>query len=125
MAKVTGPLLSLKAQGQIGKSQVYASWKGVPYARQLVIPSNPNSTGQQATRGVFASLMGLWKNLPTLAQAPWSSYATGKPLTDRNAFAKGNVSGMRGQTDRLKFAGSPGSNGGVSPTAVSAAAGAA
>lgn len=46
MAKVTGPLMSMSASGQIGKAIVFAGWKGVNYVRQYVIPSNPQSEGQ-------------------------------------------------------------------------------
>lgn len=122
MAKVTGPILSLRASGQIAKSQVYASWKGIAYARQHVIPANPNSTNQQAVRGVFGSMQDLWKRMGTIAQAPWTSFATGKPLTNRNALTSKNVAAMNGKTDRSLFVGSPGSGGGVAPTAVTAAA---
>jgi hypothetical protein len=124
MAKVTGPLLSLRAQGQIGKSQVYASWRGVPYARQHVIPSNPQSSKQTDVRGCFSSIQDLWKRLGTIAQAPWTSFSSGKPLTNRNAFSKFNVKAMQQQADRQDFVGSPGSKGGVAPTAVVGAGGA-
>lgn len=46
MAKVTGPLQSFSASGQIAKSIVFAAWKGVNYVRQYVIPSNPQSEDQ-------------------------------------------------------------------------------
>ena len=120
MAKVTAPILSMRARGQIGKSQVYASWRGVPYARQLVVPSNPNSAEQQATRTVFASLQDLWKRLGALSVAPWTAFATGRPFTDRNAFTGQNVRALRGKEDRADYIGSPGARGGVAPTAVSA-----
>ena len=123
MAKVTAPLLSMGARGQIGKSQVYAVWRGVPYARQRVVPANPNSTAQQSTRGVFSSMSGLWKNGPTILLAPWNAFATGKPLTGRNAFIGENISAMRGETDRLLFVGSPGARGGPASVGVSAADG--
>lgn len=120
MAKTTAPLLSMGARGQIGKSQVYASWRGISYARQLVVPSNPNSSEQQSTRGVFASMSDLWKNGPTLMIAPWNAFASGKPLTGRNAFIGENIRAMRGEVDRALFVGSPGARGG--PAAVSVTA---
>jgi len=46
MAKVTGPLMSLSASGKIANTIVFAGWKGVQYARQYVIPANPQSEGQ-------------------------------------------------------------------------------
>jgi len=46
MAKVTGPLHSDGASGKLANSLVFATWKGVAYVRQYVIPSNPQSEGQ-------------------------------------------------------------------------------
>jgi len=43
MSKLTGPLLSFGARGQIGKAMVTSTWKGVPYARQYVVPANPQT----------------------------------------------------------------------------------
>lgn len=123
MAKTTAPLLSMGARGQIGKSQVYASWRGISYARQLVVPSNPNSTAQQATRGVFAAMSDLWKNGPTLLLAPWNAFASGKPLTGRNAFIGENISALRGEADRALFKASPGARGGPAAVSVTAADG--
>lgn len=125
MAKVTGPLLSLRSSGSIAKSQVYGSWKGVPYARQHVIPTNPRSTEQTKTRSVFGNLMLIWKSYGTIAQGPFRAFATGKPLTPRNAFAQANVSILRTETDLTKLVGSMSSGGGVTATSLTAVAGAA
>lgn len=51
MAKLKGPLFSLRAAGAIGKALVYFSWKGLNVARTWVIPSNPNTAAQVAIRG--------------------------------------------------------------------------
>jgi len=124
MAKVKAPILSIGARGQIGKSQVYATWRGVPYARQHVVPRNPNTVAQQGVRGTFGSLQDLWKRMGSVSRAPWSAYAVGKPLTARNAISSANVKALNGQASNDAFVGSPGSGGGVAPTAVSAAGGA-
>lgn len=50
MAKVFGGLLSLDASGKFGRTLVYSKWRGVPYARLLVTPSNPRTALQVATR---------------------------------------------------------------------------
>jgi hypothetical protein len=123
MAKTTAPILSFGAAGQIGKTQVYARWRGVPYARRYIIPANPQSTEQSKTRNLFTTLVQMWKLMDGSAQAPWKAYATGKPLTDRNALLKFNIVPMRGETDFAKFIGSPGSGGGVPLTAFSASGG--
>lgn len=126
MAKTTAPLLSFGGSGQIGKTQVYGTWRGVKYARRYVVPSNPNSTSQQATRGVFKWLTQVWKLLDPAAQTPWFQFAKGKPLTDRNSFIKSNLANLRGTdlapvTVITAFEASPGVNGGLAlASAVSA-----
>jgi len=115
MAKTKGPLLSLGARGQIAKSQVYARWKGVDYARVHVDPANPRTVEQFKTRDVFSSLNAQWKFSPAEAQAPFASAAQGKPVTDRNLFIKANLSTMRELATMADYIGSPGSRGGIPP----------
>lgn len=125
MAKTTSPILSIGARGQIGKSMVFASWRGVSYARQLVTPSNPNSSAQQTTRNTFSALSDLWKRMPTTGVEPYNAASQGRPLTARNQFPKTNLSGLRGASDMSSFSGSPGARGGIPPTSLSDAGGAA
>jgi len=91
MARLTAPLLSLGASGSIAKALVFASWKGIPYARVHVIPTNPNTTKQQEVRGVFSTLAEMWKRMPLLAREPWTADVAGLPLTDRNRHIQQNV----------------------------------
>lgn len=123
MPKVTAPLLSFGASGQLANTMVFSSWKGRPYTRRYVIPSNPNSSGQQLTRNTFTWVNGFWKNAPALARLPWTAYATGRPLTDRNAFVGLNTAALRSEVDLAEMIFSPGARGGVAPAAVSAAVG--
>ena len=95
MAKIQGPLLSLGGSGQIGQSHVYSSWKGRPYARRYVIPANPQSTEQSKTRDVFTFANNLWRTAPADFRAPWTAFAQGKVLTDRNAFLSKSVGFLR------------------------------
>lgn len=113
MAKVTAPLLSFNAGGAIAKTQVYAKWKGIPYARRYVVPANPQSTAQSLTRNVFTTLTQIWKNFSSDLSAPWVAFATGKALTDRNAFLKFNVASLRAGSTWTGYVGSPSANGGV------------
>ncbi len=53
MAKVTGPLFSLSASGQIAKTLVFMKWKGIADVRKYVIPANPNTAAQQAQRATY------------------------------------------------------------------------
>lgn len=78
MAKVTSPLMSLDASGTVADALVFSKWKGRNYVRQHVIPSNPQSTAQQAVRealgagGRFNSLVekGSPADLAEIAAAP-------------------------------------------------------
>lgn len=99
MAKTVAPLLSFSAGGQIAKTQVYSEWKGRPYVRRYVIPANPNTTGQQATRNAFKFLNDVWKFWPTGAQAAWALYATNNRFIARNGFLKLNTSPLREAID--------------------------
>lgn len=121
MAKLTGPLLSMNARGQIGKTLVAAKWKGIPYMRQYVVPANPRTTAQQAVRGMFALLREMYKLAPAVLRAPWDAFATGRPFTGMNKFVGENVRLLNGETDMALFLGSPGARGGLPPASVSAA----
>lgn len=123
MSKVTGGLLSFGASGQIGKTMVYSTWRGIPYARRHVVPANPRSTQQTKTRSVFTFLSALWKLAPAEAQAPWTLFAQGQPLTDRNAFIGQNVKALRAGTDMSAVVGSPGAKGGLSAASISVSGG--
>ena len=120
MAKVTAPLLSFGASGQIGKTQVYADWRGINYVRQRVVPANPQTTAQNLTRNLWRALSDFWKFLPSAGQQPWNAYALGQPFTNRNAFMGQNVSNMRGETDLDAYVGSPGALGGYAAAGVTA-----
>lgn len=113
MAKVKGPLLSLGASGQIGKSLVFGDWRGVKYAREHVVPANPNTTAQQLTRNTFTGADDQFKRMLTLAQAVWDASAVGKPFTARNKFISTFVRNLRGDADMTDYQGSPGVNGGL------------
>jgi len=56
MAKVKGPLFSLEASGALANTIVYSIWKGRPYVRELVTPSNPSSAGQITIRLILGAI---------------------------------------------------------------------
>jgi len=56
MAKVNGPFMSLSASGTFGNTLTASIWKGRPYMRQRVTPSNPSSAGQITVRKYLGSL---------------------------------------------------------------------
>lgn len=116
MAGVTAPLLSFSGSGQIAKTQVYAQWKGIPYVRRYVIPSNPRSADQVLTRTAFSFLNFVWRIAPADFIAPWTAAAQGRPLTDRNLWIKQNNSMLRTASDLTGLVMSPGARGGLSST---------
>jgi len=123
MAKSKSPLFGLEASGSVGDSVVFAKWRGVQYARRHVIPANPRTTEQLKTRNVFSFLNQLWARAPVLFHEPWAAYASGRPLTDRNAFMKFNIPLLREANDLASLVGSPGVNGGFALASLTASGG--
>lgn len=124
MAKLTAPLLSMGARGQIGKSMVVANWRGIDYARQYVQPANPRTVAQQANRTRFALLREMYKLAPAAVRAPWDAFASGRPFTGVNKFVGENNRLLNGQADFAMAIMSPGANGGLPPVAIAVATGA-
>jgi hypothetical protein len=60
MAKVSAPLMSLDASGQVGKAIVFSKWRGVNYVRRLVTPANPQSDDQTAIRDLVTDASKAW-----------------------------------------------------------------
>ena len=124
MAKVSGPLLSMRATGTIGKTNVYAAWRGIPYVRQHVVPSNPNTAGQIATRTVFSFLNDLYRRYGPLALAPWAAYANGRAFAPRNGQIKQNLPVLRSEVALTNYIASPGALGGPAVAGMVTGAGA-
>lgn len=123
MAKLTGPFMSFSAKGSIAKTMTTSKWRGVQYAKQYTIPSNPSSSGQVLTRNTFQWSNGVWKLAGSLLVAPWTAFAKGQAFTDRNAFVGKNTQILRPETDVQSMIFSPGAKGGLPPSSFSAAGG--
>lgn len=124
MARTVAPLLSFGASGQIGKTQVYSKWKGRPYARRYIVPSNPNTTAQQSVRGVFSFLNDLYKYLPAGALNGWNLYAEGSQITARNGWMKQNVAALIGDVNLANLVFSPSAKSGLQAAAMTVTPGA-
>lgn len=61
MVKWKSPLFS-DLRNKLGDSVVFSSWKGRPYARQLVEPANPNTPSQQAFRDGMTNIVNDWQS---------------------------------------------------------------
>lgn len=91
MAKVDGPLFSFGASGSIADTMTFSRWKGRPYVRQHVIPSNPKSPSQMGGRWMWKFLSQIWAGLGTTAQATWDERASAAGISPFNAFISRNA----------------------------------
>lgn len=116
MPGLTGPLFSLGASGTIAKTLTYASWRGIKYARQRVVPANPKTSNQEAARLVFGNLQDMFKYLPAYARQSYLAAAKGRPLTDRNLWTQQNAYNLYHDADIDMLKTSPGTGGAPAPT---------
>ena len=86
MVKVQAPCLSLEASGSIAGALVFSKWKGRPYCRSLVKPSNPRSGGQVGMRAMFRWLSQQWAALGAVDKATWEARADQKVISPFNAY---------------------------------------
>lgn len=56
MAKSDAPFMSINASGTLFSLLTAAKWKGRPYLRGRVIPSNPSTANQQNTRAAIGTI---------------------------------------------------------------------
>jgi hypothetical protein len=92
MAKVQGAMFGLRASGAFADTVVYGRWKGIPWARQHVTPSNPRTAAQQEVRGALRDAVEEWRTGPyTQADRDaWdlrARYLPG-PMSGFNAFVR-------------------------------------
>lgn len=96
MAKLTAPLFSFSARGQLAKTLVYSGWKGIDDVRSYVVPANPRSAGQLTQRGYFTDGVDLWHNLGLSADdvEAWNRAANvlPRPQSGFNAFVASVIS---------------------------------
>ena len=91
MVKVTAPLMSQDASGSLGKSIVFAKWKGRNYVRQLVTPSNPRTVPQRGRRAIIKFLAQAWAALTSAMQASYLTLAASNSYSTFNAYTSTNA----------------------------------
>lgn len=74
------------ATGSIGGIMTFASWKGRPYVRRLVVPANPNTPAQRSVRTSMSWGSKEWAQLTAPQQATWEAAATAKNYLPFNSF---------------------------------------
>jgi len=83
-------MMSLGASGSIGNAITFSTWKGRPYARELVVPANPKSGLQTGFRSMFRFLSQQWINQSAADQATWDDLADQIVASPFNAFMRHN-----------------------------------
>jgi len=71
MAKLVSPFGAKKVSGRIGDGFVMASWHGIPYLRQRVIPAYRTSERLERVRGLFAQQNRRWMELREAEREAW------------------------------------------------------
>jgi hypothetical protein len=100
--------MSLSASGSVAGTLTYATWKGRPYVRQLVTPSNPKSGPQKYTRAMMSFLASVWRSLDGATQATWQDLASQGNYSPFNAFVSFNMrrwTQQQGPTTEPDFSG--------------------
>ncbi len=91
MVKLRGPMFSLGASGTLADAVTFAIWKGRPYARERVIPSNPKSGAQTGRRAMLRFLSQAWAALTTGEKATWQDLADELVASPFNAYISYNM----------------------------------
>lgn len=73
MAKVTAPLFSFTASGQLARALVFFPWKGIKAVRSYVVPVNPDTYAQGIQRGFLTAAVALLRD----GQAESPGFAAG------------------------------------------------
>lgn len=91
MASVRGPLFSFDASGSLASTLTFSKWKGRPYVRQLVIPSNPNTISQQGNRAIVRYTSQDWANLSGTNQGLWNGVGASDSITGLDAWVRNSA----------------------------------
>lgn len=93
------PIIGTDLSGKVG-GIVASHNAGGAYFRAATIPTNPNTTFQQAVRNAVSQLSSMWQTTLTQAQRnEWEVYAANVKITNRIG-EKINVSGLNHYVDR-------------------------
>jgi len=91
MVKIYGPMFSLDASGTLADAVTFSKWKGRPYVRERVIPSNPKSGAQVGRRAMFTFLTQEWDAFGTDDKATWKDLAEQLVASNFNAYVATNM----------------------------------
>ena len=74
MAKVQGPMLSLKAEGTFGKTITFQGRKGSTAAFLRKVPYDPKNITQQNIRSYITKAVDYWQKLPAEYVSKWNNF---------------------------------------------------
>lgn len=95
MAVVRGPLLSMDASGNVGRTVTFSHWKGRNVLRKRVIPANPRSGLQTGVRAGLRVSATKYKTLTATNKANWLALAKTSKITPANAMQRFNQPRVR------------------------------
>jgi len=110
MALIKSPVIA-SGSGSIAGMTLSRN-RGGMYIRSRAIPTNPNTTYQQAVRNIVADLSNRWRQTLTAAQRiAWNTYADNVPLINPlgdphnvsglNMYIRSNVPRIQASYDRI------------------------
>lgn len=83
MAIVKGPAMSIEASGNVGAIN-YTRWKGIQVARTTFTYTDPDTSKQQAQRGLLTTLSSKWGDVLTANEREqWGERAAEEVFTNR------------------------------------------
>lgn len=94
MAKLKFSALLTEASGSVG-SVTLSRWKGRPYARSRVTPSNPKTVNQVAVRHALSACVALWRSLASGIALAWKEAGASRSISPYNAFCSVNAAAER------------------------------
>jgi len=89
MPKWTSPIFT-DIRNALGESVVFSMWKGRPYMRSWVRPSNPKTNKQQANRSVLSNIIKRYQTVVSTDDitAEWNKEALSYTISGFNVFTK-------------------------------------
>lgn len=95
MVKLLGPIASLSASGDVGKTLIFSNSGGQAYARSWAKPANPNTNGQRCTRAIVAFVSQIWNQISPAYKASWDALAARTSISPFNACVAYNLKRWR------------------------------
>ena len=91
MPRVTTPMLSMTASGQIGKALTFRNTRGTATARKYAAPGAPRTPAQHATTVRANLITKLWSYLDNSQRMEWTEIVTATQLSPYHHFLKTNL----------------------------------